>query len=64
LSATATTHTLSVTANSYFGFMIDDFSISEIVIPPAPPAVAGGNGGFETNNAPSVTPAATSRLPV
>ncbi|MFM2171327.1 MAG: hypothetical protein RI957_1556 [Verrucomicrobiota bacterium] len=58
-TATATTHTLSVTANSYFGFMLDDFSISEIVLPPSPPAIAGGNGGFETNNAASVTPAAT-----
>ncbi len=58
-TATATTHTLSVTANSYYGFMLDDFTISEVVIPPSPPAVAGGNGGFETNNAPSVTSAAT-----
>lgn len=58
-TATATTHTLSVTANSYYGFMLDDFSISEVVLPPSPPAVAGGNGGFETNNAPFVTPAAT-----
>lgn len=58
-TATSTTHSLSVTANSYYGFMLDDFSISEVVIPPSPPAVAGGNGGFETNNAPSVTPTAT-----
>ena len=36
-TATATTHTLSVAANSYYGFMLDDFSISEIVIPPTPP---------------------------
>ncbi len=56
--ATASTHSLSLAANSYYGFLLDDFSISEVVIPPAPPAIAGGNGGFETNNAASVTPAA------
>jgi autotransporter-associated beta strand protein len=36
-TASSTTHTLSIAANSYNGFMLDDFSISEIVIPPTPP---------------------------